>query len=867
MLQAVRKVIAAMSVGKDVSSLFADVINCVQSTSIEMKKLVYLYVINYAKAQPDLAILAVNTFRKDSLDPNPLIRALAVRTMGYIRLEAVAEYLMDPVRRCCRDTDPYVRKTAAICVGKLFAIAPVMVEEQGFIDLLQKELIVDANPMVVSNSVAALNEISNMSGRNRFDFISNSDMANTLLNALNECNEWAQVIILDALSSNYKPSDSKEAITAVDRVTARLSHSNSAVVLSAVRFVVGLLDRVGSVEAVRSVCKKLTGPLITLLAESEPEIQYIALRNISLIMTKFPAILAGEVKVFFCKYNDPVYVKLEKLEAMIQLGSDKTADSVLSELKEYASEVDLDFVRKSVRCIGRFAIRVESAADKCVSALLELIETKISYVVQEAVIVMRDVFRRFPGRYESVISALCDNLEVLDEPEAKSAMIWILGEYSDRIDNSRDLIDSFLTTFLEEPYLVQLELLTASVKYFLKVQGASHGTLVKVLSLCTEETENPDIRDRAFVYWRLLSLDPDLCRKCIVGPKPLIVDDIGHTIEGETMTKLIKKIGTLSSVYHLVPASFVVRNSKNPNNEDEDLDSEEEYNRAQTLQKLKGQIMNKVEPNQSDHSSSSDDDASDDDSSSSSASSSEDDTISSEIAPDLKISKLSVLSPTTVAGGNGSSGLGIDACFAKKGLERYLFLSIRNGTSAPLSSFALQFNKNSFGLGPKTSNLDVGNGGVLNPGMVVDVSVPLDVNKLNSGTPPPADQLTVQVAVRTNMDVFYFVVPFDLHVVLEKGTKTGITRSNFSISWDALVSSEKTIPVRTQGIPNDKLIMRLAQGGLGHVGSGMTFSGITCNKLTVLIELMVNENKCRVRATNIHVVTHACTLLSILLGR
>ena len=104
-----------MSVGKDVSALFADVINCVQSNSIEMKKLVYLYVVNYAKAQPDLAILAVNTFRKDSLDPNPLIRALAVRTMGYIRLEAVAEYLMDPVRRCCRDTDPYVRKTAAIC--------------------------------------------------------------------------------------------------------------------------------------------------------------------------------------------------------------------------------------------------------------------------------------------------------------------------------------------------------------------------------------------------------------------------------------------------------------------------------------------------------------------------------------------------------------------------------------------------------------------------------------------------------------------------------------------------------------------------------------------------------------------------------
>lgn len=53
-----------MTVGKDVSSLFADVVNCMQTENLELKKLVYLYLINYAKSQPDLAILAVNTFVK-----------------------------------------------------------------------------------------------------------------------------------------------------------------------------------------------------------------------------------------------------------------------------------------------------------------------------------------------------------------------------------------------------------------------------------------------------------------------------------------------------------------------------------------------------------------------------------------------------------------------------------------------------------------------------------------------------------------------------------------------------------------------------------------------------------------------------------
>lgn len=53
-----------MTVGKDVSSLFTDVVRCMQTENLELKKLVYLYLINYAKSQPDLAILAVNTFVK-----------------------------------------------------------------------------------------------------------------------------------------------------------------------------------------------------------------------------------------------------------------------------------------------------------------------------------------------------------------------------------------------------------------------------------------------------------------------------------------------------------------------------------------------------------------------------------------------------------------------------------------------------------------------------------------------------------------------------------------------------------------------------------------------------------------------------------
>jgi hypothetical protein len=51
-------------------------------------------------------------------------------------------------------------------------------------------------------------------------------------------------------------------------------------------------------------------------------------------------------------------------------------------VQEYATEVDVDFVRKSVRAIGRCAIKVEQSAERCVSTLLDLIQTKVRFYSQ-----------------------------------------------------------------------------------------------------------------------------------------------------------------------------------------------------------------------------------------------------------------------------------------------------------------------------------------------------------------------------------------------------------------------------------------------------------------------------------------------------
>ena len=159
--------IAAMTVGKDVSVLFAEVLNCMQTDNIGLKKLVYLYLINYAKSQPDLVILAVNTFvkvwRRDKLFFQTFI--LSIWLTGFSRSKSSCKgssgayngmypgqqdhrislwstswcsagidlySTLTKFKYFVKDSEAYVRKTAAICVAKLFDINPTLVIDRYF---------------------------------------------------------------------------------------------------------------------------------------------------------------------------------------------------------------------------------------------------------------------------------------------------------------------------------------------------------------------------------------------------------------------------------------------------------------------------------------------------------------------------------------------------------------------------------------------------------------------------------------------------------------------------------------------------------------------------------------------------------------
>ncbi|KAL1986835.1 hypothetical protein VTN96DRAFT_5488 [Rasamsonia emersonii] len=553
---ALKKIVANMTMSNnDMIGLFPDVIACMTIPSLEIKKMCFLYLVNYARSKPEVALKALPILIDDMDDHNPLVRALALRTISYIHVREFVEATVQPLKRLMVDIDPYVRKTAAFCVAKLYEHNKKMVENSDLIDRLNR-MLKDENPTVVSCVLAALVDIWERS--ESITLTIDYPSASKVVSIMPDCSEWGQTYILESLMS-YVPQDSSEALLLAERIAPRLSHSNSAVVLTSIRVILYLMNYIADEKQITALCRKLSPPLVTLLSKP-PEVQYLALRNAILILQKRPEVLRNDIRVFFCKYNDPIYVKVTKLELIFMLATKENISVVLAELREYATEIDVHFVRKAVRAIGKLAIKIESAARQCIDTLLELVNAKVPYIVQEATVVIRNIFRKYPNQYEGIIGTVIQNIDDLDEPEAKAAIIWIIGQYADRIENSDGLLQDYLATFHDEPIEVQLALLTATVKLFILRPTKGQQIVPQVLKWCTEDTDDPDLRDRGYMYWRLLSTDPAAAKDIVMGEKPPITAE-SEKLDPNTLEELCLNVGTLATVY-LKPVQQVFRNAR-----------------------------------------------------------------------------------------------------------------------------------------------------------------------------------------------------------------------------------------------------------------------------------------------------------------
>ena len=104
----------------------------------------------------------------------------------------------------------------------------------------------------------------------------------------------------------------------------------------------------------------------------------------------------------------------------------------------------------------------------------------------------------------------------------------------------------------------QLQILTAVVKLFLKKPGDSQaqGLVQRIFQSATAESDNPDVRDRASVYWRLLSSNAQIAQNVALSHKPPINTTI-QSLPPTLLEQLLTEISTLASVYHKPAETFV----------------------------------------------------------------------------------------------------------------------------------------------------------------------------------------------------------------------------------------------------------------------------------------------------------------------
>ena len=792
---AIKKIISAMTIGRDVSKLFPNVVKCIITSDLELKKLVYLYIINYARVKPLETLLAVNALKRDASDfnGNPLTRALAVRTMGCLGVEEIMQFLCDPLKDALNDKDPYVRKTGALCVAKIYDINSQLAEDQfGFVEKIQGMLEEETNAMVLANCISALIEISTTKGKDILNI--NWIKCRHLMSALHENNEWTQIYLLEGIS-RYSPTKQDEINEMIERIIPCVSHSNAGVVLSVIKILIKLLDLVENPETIRSVCKKITPSLVTLLS-SEPEIQYVALKNINILIQKRPIIFEKDIKIFFSSFTEPLYNKLEKLEIIYKLVSMNNIDIVLNELKEYASDVDVQFVRRSVKLIGQCAIKLEKAAQRCVETLVELVKTQVSFVIQEAIIGLKDIFRRYPNTFEGAMTIINENLRTLDDPEAKAALIWIIGEYSDRIEGAENQLIKFIDNLKEEPYVIQINILDSATKTFLKCQSEeSYNILNQVFDFCTKECENPDVRDRGYMYYRLMTIDPQLASKVIVNEKPRINEDVSG-FDDNLLAILMDNLGTMATIYEKPPELFVKKTKEkyfDEENEDEYEESQfklnedeeipKEDNKKKKNEKVQESNNNKNENVQQNNNNVDLLDLGDFNTGSNPPNNNNNNNQQNMNSGGGIIDLLGDLNNIDLGGGGGmnnnnmnnnmnvqrfvviqedkpgvsspNKGLEVEASVFSNNNNYFMSIVLKNKSAgAPVNNFVIQFNNNPFGLSVNPNCLSNVN---LMPGQVSENNIPLNMN--NPSQMPTPGQSTIQTGLRCNLNEYYFLLP------------------------------------------------------------------------------------------------------------
>lgn len=562
----IKRVIAYMTLGVDVSKLFHEMVKASYINDIVTKKMVYLYIVNYAE-ESEAPFVAIQTFINDMKNDNAKIRGLALRNLCSLKFKGVYEYMVKPLYDSLKDPHPYVRKTAILALLKVHKLNPKLITEKD-IDLLY-DMIKDTDPMVVTNTLYVLNEILKSEGGIQVS----TKMVNHLLNYVLEYNEWGQNIILDLLA-RYTPKDEKQLLDILNTLEEKnfLKHSCTAIVLATCKIFINFTK---DTHFYKDVIKRIKDPLITLLSASESsrnyEMTYIILSHIILLLKNGgKEAFIPYFKKFYVSVDEPFYIKKVKLEILIELSNEQIYLEILSEIEEYVNDVNLKFSKYAIESIGELGMRVKKSIDAIVTLLKRFITRNVDYLVSESLSVLESKFKliilsELLRKYPDIISQFESSLEatiaiVNNNSKGLACLVWILGEFGEKFDNTPYILEDLVDNYSESDNTILINsLLLACCKMFFKSPGEMQEVLGKVFELIFNNFNDIDLKDRASYLYNLLKYDVDEAEQIILGNGSLEVIEKFSSTEDDLNDKIFAEFNTLSVLYKKPEEKFVKR--------------------------------------------------------------------------------------------------------------------------------------------------------------------------------------------------------------------------------------------------------------------------------------------------------------------
>jgi hypothetical protein len=431
----------------------------------------------------------------------------------------------------------------------------------------------DPDAQVVANCLHALQEIWTLEAANseaaarEIETLYSKPVVFYLLNRIKEFSEWAQCIILE-LASKFLPSDNNEIFDIMNLLEDRLHHANGAVVLATIKVFLHLTMSMTDVH--QQVYERIKAPLLTLVGAGSPEQSYSVLCHLHLLVMRASMLFSSDYKSFYCQFSDPSYVKKLKLEMLTAIANESNTYEIVTELCEYAGNVDVPIARESIRAVGKIALQ-QYDVNAIVDRLLQFLEMDKDYVTAETLVLVKDLLRKYPQWSHDCIAVVGNiSSKNIQEPKGKAALIWMLGEYSQDMHDAPYILEGLVENWDEEPSPeVCLHLLTAVMKCFFKRPPETQKALGAVLAAGISDTHQ-DVHDRALFYYRLLQHDPSVAER-VVNPPKQAVSVFADTQSSEIKDRIFDEFNSLSVVYQKPSYMFTDKEHRGPFEYSEDL--------------------------------------------------------------------------------------------------------------------------------------------------------------------------------------------------------------------------------------------------------------------------------------------------------